>query len=221
MFSTAQKGKRLKYFILVCLMLPINLFADPKTFLVSVPLITLGRDGAFRAEYNLFQKGTVALEWTEWGGNGKGEELTETERKENPDSSLKTDGRELSLMFGRYTDPLKMAGFHWGLGAGYRSLDAFWHKAPSGSDIQGGQPTLHDLRVAGATVTGRLGYRFVGEDLGFAIGSFLSVKHFQNTVNDKKSETPNAVVIDQSDRLALQRRLMSSLRIGVEVGWAF
>ncbi|MBI2602894.1 MAG: hypothetical protein HYW48_07555 [Deltaproteobacteria bacterium] len=220
MFPNTLKGKSLKYFILIFLMLPINLFADPKTFLVTVPLLTLGRDGSFRGEYNLFQKGTVALEWTEWGGNGKGEELTETERKEAPESSLKTDGRELGLMFGRYGDPLKMAGFHWGLGAGFRSLDAFWRKAPENE--AGEKMTLYDLRVAGATVTGRVGYRFVGEDLGFAIGSFLSVKHFQNKVSDKKSEdTANAVPIVQSDRLALQRRLMSSLRIGIEVGWAF
>ena len=81
----------------------------------------------------------------------------------------------------------------------------------------------HYLSVEGATVSGRLGYRFVGDDLGFVFNSFLAVKHFQNKVKDnvEYEEMAGYTTVSESDSETLRRRFMSSLRLGLEFGWAF
>lgn len=213
----------LKLMLILNLTTPICAYADAKSFLVSLPVLTLGREGNLRAEYNLFEKGTLALEWTGWVGKGQREELTNEEKKENPGSSLRTEGREIGLMFGRYTDPLNMDGFNWGVGVGYRAVKAKWFKTPSINSPENKQITsLFDAKALGPTLSARLGYRFVGDSVGFAIGSFLGVKHFLNQVSDEsREETRFLTQMSSKDRRLLQRKLATSLKIGLEIGWAF
>jgi len=205
------------------LLTPMRALADAKYFLISLPVLTLGREGSIRGEYNLFQKGTLALEWTEWVGRGKREELTNPEIKANPGSSLMSEGRELSLMYSRYTDPMNMSGFHWGMGAGYRFVKADWVRSHTnqGNGTQS-TPSLYHVNASGPTLAGRLGYRFVGESIGFALGGFAGVKHYINDVMDDSEENPSKYShISVKDKHYLQKKFATSLKIGIEIGWAF
>ena len=210
--------------LLLELFTPMRALADAKYFLISLPVLTFGREGAVRGEYNLFQKGTLALEWVEWVGRGKREELTNPEIKANPGSSLLSEGRELSLMFGRYTDPLNMSGFHWGMGAGYRLMKAYWVRSPNARAKEGAwtTPSIYHVNAAGPTLAARLGYRYVGENIGFALGSFVGVKHYINEVTDASEEDLRKFShISIKDRHYLQKKFATSLKIGIEIGWAF
>ena len=218
------KRLHLKIWVLMVaeLSLPAKMLADTKTFLFTLPVLTIGREGAIRGEYNLFQKGTIALEWTEWSGKGEREELTNQEMKDNPGSSLRTQGRELGLMYSRYTDPRNMSGFQWGLGAGYRMMKADWTKTASDDDKTDAMSARYNVNVRGPTISGRIGYRFVGDSIGFAIGTFLGLKHFLSHASDVTGEDPAVFApIRESDRRSLQKKLATSLKLGLEVGWAF
>lgn len=213
----------MRLLLLFVLLEPMWALADAKYFLITLPVVTFGREGAIRGEYNLFQKGTLALEWTEWVGRGKREELSNPEIKASPGSSLLSEGRELGLMFGRYTDPLNMGGFHWGMGAGYRFMKADWVRTPSAHG-NGGLSTssMYHVNASGPTLAARLGYRFVGDSIGFAIGSFLGVKHYINEVSDASEEdTSKYSHISTKDKHYLQKKFATSLKIGIEIGWAF
>jgi hypothetical protein len=203
-------------------------WAGPKTFLFSLPLVSVGREGAIRAEYNATTKGSLALEWSEWGMGREREELTANELEKHPKDSLITQGREILVMMSKYSNQANLSGLYWGLGLGYRSGQAQWTKTAdadeiAGAGLQAGQ-LEHKLDVVGPTVAARGGYRFVGEDLGFAVGSYLGVKRTQNKVTDAKNasdETRSFAATKESDRLALKNRFATSLTIGIDIGWAF
>jgi hypothetical protein len=216
-----HKNRLQKFLLLVELLLALPVYADTKAFLITLPVFTLGLEGALRTEFNLFQRGTLALESTEWVGKGKREELSRREVRENPGSFLLTEGRELGIMFGRYTDPFNMSGFNWGLGAGYRMMKIDWSKA--GSDESNTSPPPHyNVRAEGPTVAARAGYRFVGTDIGFTLGSFLGVKYFLSQIsNFSHEDTIKFSPISAGERKSLRGKLGTSFKIGVEIGWAF
>jgi hypothetical protein len=194
--------------------LPMSLQAvQPKTILVSVPLITLGRDAALRAEYNMKQAGTLGMEWTEWGMGKRQQELTQSEQAKTPNDGILTRGRELGVMWSRYNDANLMSGFGWGLGAGYRVWQAQWLEEQTDKSI-----LKDDLESRGVTLTGRVGYRYVAPSLGLSVGAYTSIKHFQNQLRPNEAEES---ALNNEEQASLRRRLATSLRIGVEFGWAF
>lgn len=194
-----------------------SLLAKNRSFIFSLPLVTIGRDAPVRAEYNL-GKASLSADWVEWLGEvGKREELTQSELEEHPNDSMTSQGRELTLMVSRYKNSASMSGFHWGLGAGYRQVRAMWKKSAA---LMGDDPLTHNFVVSGPTYSGRLGYRYVGKDMGFMVGTYLGVRHFQNAVEDTEL-TQGETALSENDKNSLKRRMMSAMRIGLEMGWAF
>ena len=203
--------------------------AADKDFVISLPIVTLGREGALRGEYNLNNNATIALEWSKWSGDAAREELTNTEIEEDPQTSLITEGSNIGIMLGRYSNPKQMSGFHWGLGAGYRKINAKWKKTPN-SDTDESASLDEDGKVNynivtdGLALNSRVGYRYVGKEIGFVSGLYMAYKHFQNNMNDNENQSENEIKftnIAQSDKTSLQRRFMSQFHIGLEIGWAF
>jgi hypothetical protein len=194
---------------------------EAKNFLVSLPLVTAGREGAIRLEYNLAAKGTVALDWAQWGAKKKREELAPSEIKEHPNNSLQTAGRDLAIMMHRYNNPGNMSGFNWGLGLGYRTMDVEWKKTQIVDNLDSFN---HHVNATGPTASGRVGYRYVGSDLGFALGTYIGVKHFQHRIVYVKGSDVKQVAllpISEKDSDSLSRRLTTAVKIGIEIGWAF
>ena len=85
--------------------------AREKNFLVSLPLITLGYEGALRAEYKLKSHGFFAFDWAGWGSVKPREELTAREIEERNGDSISSKGEDYSLMYGKYDNPKNMSGF--------------------------------------------------------------------------------------------------------------
>jgi hypothetical protein len=209
------------FFISFALPHTLPLFADEKTFLVTLPVVTIGREGSLHAEFSLKEKGTLGLDWAEWGGLfGTREELTSRERAENPGQSLVTEGRDMSLEFARYTDPYNMSGFYWGLGVGYRMMRLDWSETLISED--GSTRSRYYAYASGPAVNGRLGYRFVGDSVGVVLGSFVGLKYFLSDITDKSSEdTRTYSFIDTKTRSRLQNKIATLLKIGIDIGWAF
>ncbi|MBP6217614.1 MAG: hypothetical protein KA436_03385 [Oligoflexales bacterium] len=203
-------------------------YCEAKTFVLSLPLVTAGREGSLRGEYNLAQKGSLALEWAEWGSVDKRQELSGGDLKSPAKDGLWTDGRDLGLMYSRFHNPQNMSGFYWGVGLGYRRMQADWRKTNAfnssfESSLANADINENHLEITGPTAFSRLGYRFVGEDLGFMIGSYAGLKHFQSQITESKSEDigNDSLLLSEAARDSLQRRLMSSVKLGLEIGWAF
>lgn len=216
----------------------LNVFAESrssgqgagKNFLISLPLVTAGHEGAVRAELNLANRGAVALDWAEWGsGAERRQDLSPQDIKAHPKDAFLTEGRDMTVMMSKYNNPGNMSGFHWGLGLGYRAMQAELRKTPS-LQSQGDAVLLNDgqvlnnIDISGPTVSGRVGYRHVGEEVGFSIGTFLGVKHFQNKISNAKQDSNKDIAfspISEKDSDALSARLTTAIKIGVEIGWAF
>lgn len=210
-----------KILLWTVLIFPINLLAAGKVFLLSLPFLTIGNEGAMRAEVNVFQKGGLAIEWAEWSGQGQRQELTHWEIKRNPGSSLISEGREIGLMFSRYSKPEFMGGWNWGLGGGYRILNVRWSEMTM---LNQDQPSLANYKVQarGPIFSSRAGYRYVEEDFGITVGTFIGMILFPNYVSNQSnvdSENYNRITNDRSH--VLERRLAFSYKVGFEFGWAF
>lgn len=216
-------SRSLSFCFLMQFFFTLPLFAESKTIVLTLPVVTVGREGVIRAEYNLFQKGTLALEWTEWVGKGERQELGLRDRKENPGNSLLSEGRELGLMFGRYSNPTNMSGFNWGAGAGYRSTKLNWTKTSFNKSTNIQEETNHYRVYAnGPSLSARVGYRFVGDSIGFTIGSYIGVKHFLSQLTDASGDDSSTFSpISARDKSVLQQKIATLLKIGIEIGWAF
>ena len=169
--------------------------AKEKNFLVSLPLITLGYEGALRAEYSLRSRGFLAFDWAGWGSIEPREEMTTREMEEREGDSVTSEGEDYSVMYGRYDNPKNMSGFHWGIGAGVRRMKVLWLRTPeAGADknalvLDENGKIHHNVRVAGNTYLGRIGYRHVGSDLGFMIGGYMVYKRFQRSLESLGSDS--------------------------------
>ncbi|MEZ4742360.1 MAG: hypothetical protein R3B45_07930 [Bdellovibrionota bacterium] len=200
-----------------------------KSMLFTLPLVSIAQDKRARVEFNLSTKGSIALEGSYMPER---EELREDELKERDGDSLKINGREYKIMFARYSQGAKMGGWYWGLGFGQRTLDATWVKSPYalaedqfGLEDENGKIT-NKVRISGTTLEGRGGYRYVSSDLGFVIGIYLGIRHYQNTIHnsdDVELSDPNdsLVEIHSHDEGTLSRRLMSRMVPDIEIGWSF
>jgi hypothetical protein len=195
-----------------------------KDFLFTLPVVQLGREGQAKFEYNLNSKGSLALEFAYLS---KGEDLNQTELEESPNASLESQGWSSQLLWSRYTQPSRMAGFFWGLGAGYRQVSASWQKnphleAPEQLQLIGEDGTLtHEVLAKGYTVEARMGYRYVGQEWGVVLGGFLGLRHFENQVKNKNSDPELFPDLHTEDENSLRHRMMSALYPSLELGWAF
>lgn len=190
-------------------------FAEYKDFLITFPVVTVGHEGVVRAEYNFFEEGTLALEWVEWGGRGRREELSPRERRDAPSRSLKSEGRDLGLMFSKYTQPSLMGGFHYGLGLSYRRMQV------ERKEEQGSEENQYLAVASGPALSARVGYRYVAEDLGFVVGGFLGAKRFFSQIEDRYEEADHFFPMSAEQKKDLKKKLASFLKIGIEIGWAF
>lgn len=216
--------KRFNFFIIMALFMTSNLWGKsmPRSFLIALPL-TVG--SPFSVAYNYDGQAAISLDIT---GESEHEMLGKKEQDQYPGSTLLAKSQEIGLTFSRYSNPENMSGWHWGLGAGYKTMSASWIKEPDSESkeaiLDQNGNTKHHLQIAGTTGTGRLGYRYVANELGFAASLFLLVKHFQNRIQDQeedKNSFSTTSPIAVKDAQALRRRLTTTIRPGIEIGWAF
>lgn len=156
------------------------------------------------------------------------------EREANQNTHMYSDALEANIIFQRFSNPKMMRGFHWGIGAGYRTANTTWIKqADPQLSIASSQLDKHGLahyqfKAAGPIYMGRAGYRYVSTSLGFTAGVFMKIRHFQSIVADNSQnmsyaspeETP-ILASSEDDRNSLKRRAMTRVLPGIEIGWAF
>ncbi|MFK7824706.1 MAG: hypothetical protein AB8G05_11145 [Oligoflexales bacterium] len=201
-------------------------FGKPRRFLVTLPVLAVGNESNLELDLNLGGDASLAFYW---GLLAKSDRLTESEKESKPGSSLMLQGQELGLVFQRFSSGIDMSGFHWGLGAGYRSILAKWTKPQDQSslsylrtDEEGN--TYHEFNLAGAVVSARFGYRYVAESVGFVAGLYLKARHFQSRISEKEkeeSEPTNFSPLGIDDEIKVKRRLMTTVLPTLELGWAF
>jgi len=196
-----------------------------RSFSLSLPIVALSREAVARAEYNVGAQASVALEGTIIG---QGEDFNDREIEENHGDSLTTKGYEVAVYMTRYTNPEMLAGFYWGLGAGYRRVEAAWSQTPDQNYTLTERDHLnddgrmnHELRGEGITGHGRVGYRYVAESFPLVVGAYVGVRHWQNKFDDRESESDQYSPTADRDRNNLKYRYMSSFEPGIELGMAF
>ena len=197
-----------------------DLRAESKTFLLTLPVVTIGREGTLRLQRNFQERGALGLEWTEWGLYGRREELSWHERKEHQGSTLISTGHELAVSYSRYMDSDNMSGFYWDVSMGYRVLKLDWTVVDKENSKQ--PKKQYYTGATGPSLGARLGYQFVGETYGITVGSFLGGKYFLSDISDKTdANTDGYSYIGAREKTRLQDKIAASFKIGIELGWAF
>ena len=219
-----------------CLYLALIIFSNlsyaaemTKTYGVAISPIAMGRESNLHLELNPQWDMSFALEAI---SISEGEELFRDEIQETNGDSLMTKGGEIALYVSRYTSQLSMQGFYWSAGMGYRDISAKWRRSPGQNYAlkinnqsyftdEDGKVTS-ELKSAGMTGHFRGGYRYVAESFPFMIGIYLGVRHFQGKFEDRSSNSSGSVSPASSEEKdALQRKFMSRLEPGLELGMAF
>lgn len=207
--------------------------APSHDFGISLPVLPAAREIIGGFEFNLSGRGTLTLE----GGIVRGGELlSDDEVEETKDSLESKGGFQGGLILSRYTDPVRMAGFFFGVGAGYRQEKVKWTRTPAQREeysaallsVEG--KLYHEATLAGATGHARVGYRYVGEEIPFAIGIALGVRHFEAGYREEK-ERDDALSGDSTRSLVaptpkesqegLERRIKTGLEGGIAIGYIF
>lgn len=181
-------------------------------------------------EFNLQAKGTLAIEAGLLSG---GEMLSDEEIEKNQDSLESSGGFRASLLLSRYTQPERMAGWFFGVGAGYRQQRIAWLRTPeNGEPVPSTQLSeqgqmYHEADLSGVAGHGRFGYRYVGDETPFSIGFAMGLRHFAAGYKDVKSnqadEENAGLLVETPDerQKAIQRRLATALEIGLNFGYMF
>ncbi|MFK7873347.1 MAG: hypothetical protein AB8C84_09290 [Oligoflexales bacterium] len=204
-------------FLFVCLCFSHAAFSS--SFLVTLPLVAVDREWAGRAEYNIMKKGGIAFEL---GGQSAGEDLTQTERTENPGRSLLSMAREVRFMVSRYTYGHNMSGFYWGAGLGYRQAAAKWSQVTQGLSAVEEDAQTYALDLEGHTLNARAGYR-MQSDMGVMAGLYLGFEHFEAKVRDSVVGGEYDEIQESSSEIRnkVARKMADRFRPGFEFGWAF
>jgi hypothetical protein len=193
-----------------------------KSMNISLPFISFGGEAVGRFEWNLKGKAALGLEINVMQQT---EFYTDEEIEEKNGDSLLMKGAQAALFYSQYSNSKMMSGGFWGIGVGYRSVEADWLQTPGSAQDLGGAAlntdgkVRHELRGSGATAHARFGYRYVAESIPFSLGAYLGVRHFQNTLQDAEKE--GLARTSDEDRTSLERRLTSRLEPGIELGLAF
>jgi hypothetical protein len=151
--------------------------------------------------------------------------MTQSQKEENEGGTMTLSGNELSLSFSRYSQQNKMAGAYWSIGFGYRIVDLEWVRTPydglntDGLALNEEGKITHKMDGSGVTARAKVGYRYVAESIPFAIGAYVGLRHYENILSPVSEG--NFVPTPDDELVGLERRLMSSLEPGIEVGVAF
>lgn len=197
-----------------------------KSTLVSVPLISSGAQSTLHFEYNLMGEAGLALELT---GINEHDDIQKKEAEETGDSLI-VSGNAITILLSRYTNHYDMSGFYWTLGAGYRQQNAKWIVSPESNDeeqnallLQEDDKFHHDVKMAGLTTNGRVGYRYNGSDWPIVVGSYIGVRHWENRAEDaaSSSDAEEIAALTTKEKERLQRRFMTGSEFGVEFGMVF
>lgn len=197
-------------------------FGKYKSFMVGLPIFSMGGESVTKVEYNLGGAGSLGLELT---SIAEGEQFTDDEVIENNGDSLLMKGAEVGLTYSSYSNGGLMSGGYWSLGVGYRQVQAAWSRSPTddfspaGVSLDSGGRFKHDLISGGGTARARVGYRYVASSIPFALGAYIGIRHFQGRFQDREND--EAVEIPNSDNRSLTRRFMTSIEPGLELGMSF
>ncbi len=192
-----------------------------KSVNLSLPIVSFDREAVTKFEYNLKGNGALGIELNT---RSEAEVYSKSEIKEKNGDSLMMKSTELALMYSRYGNPKMMSGGFWGLGLGYRQMQIDWQETPGISQegqvasLSGDNRLDHELTGSGMTAHARIGYRYVAESLPLSVGAYVGLRHFQNKLKDKDAE---ATQLDAEQLKSLERRFMSQLEPGIELGLAF
>jgi hypothetical protein len=195
-----------------------------RSFILTIPVITLTRDAAFRGEYNL-KDATLAVEGASMV---ESEEYTEEKIAETGDSMI-SKGGHVSVLVSRYSQPNNMSGWFWTLGAGVREMRGTWKTNPSSLALASGMPlvmddagkVIHEYTARGLVGHARTGYRWVAQSIPLSIGGHLGLRHFDARFADKDGLRADSSPLSDEDKAALRRRYMTRLEPAVEFGLAF
>ena len=184
-----------------------------------------GRQASIGGELNLAGRASLTVEGSY---TRKGEDLRDDEQEKSPGDSLESQGREVALIFSRYTDGANMSGLYWSLGPGYRTVSAQWHRHPfEGEDpgtyrLTSSGDTDQSFDIKGFTTHGRVGFRYIFETVPVVVGILVGIRHYQAIVSDDGAATEGDNKYRSSDdaRKSLQHRYMSSISPGITFGLA-
>lgn len=194
-----------------------------KNIHIGLPIVAMGGEAVAKGEWRLGKMGAIGLEWTSINDVDL---MTNSEKDEKIGDSMNLSGNELSLSFSRYSEPKKMSGAYWSAGLGYRMVDLKWVRSPfDGMNLEAAAlneegKITHKINGSGMTARAKVGYRYVAESIPFAIGAYVGLRHYENALTSADSEN-SEVVTPTKDLEGLERRLMSALEPGIEVGLAF
>lgn len=156
-----------------------------QTMNLSLPIVNIAGETTIHGEFNLAGEGGIALEIVNKGVQ------EESPKNDTNSSSRLTKAQAISVIYSVYNDPLAMAGFYWGVGAGYRTESVDWLK-PDSTQTTALLPDTNPTYVSrlaelkGPTAHGRFGYRYVGKEMPLLIGAYLGLRHFASTVTDQE-----------------------------------
>ncbi|WP_141736342.1 hypothetical protein [Oligoflexus tunisiensis] len=193
-----------------------------KTMNLSLPIIAFGGESVTKAEWNLRGYGSLGLELNMMG---ESEMYSDKEIEEKNGDSLMMKASQVALLYSQYSNPKRLSGGYWSIGFGYRQVKGYWDQTPvADQDIQGASlnadgKVRHALEGSGPTAQVRTGYRYVAESIPFSVGAYIGIRHFQSTMKD--AEETGTVLTNPEDLTSLQRRMMSHLEPGIELGLAF
>jgi len=200
-----------------------------RSMFATIPLMESGNQTTAHLEFNLGGEAGLAIEGTYIHRN---DDVSEDEAKETNDDFLETHGRQFAVLISRYSEPMDLGGFYWTLGLGHRTLNTTWNVEPASDDesistaLVGEDGKLnHEAVMTGMTGHGRLGYRYIGNEYPFVIGSYLGMRHFASGVEDVnangESATDGNAPLTDLEKVRLTRRFQTRLEFAVEMGWAF
>lgn len=182
--------------------------------------------GAGALEYNLQMMATLGIEGIYIPSE---ERLSDKEVLETK-NSLGYNTHQYRVMLSRYTDPAKMAGLYWSLGAGYRQSKIDWiedYKSDSEVDlslVDENNKVRRDILLKGVTGHFRVGFRYVGDEYPIVVGASVGVNHFQSGI--AKAEDLEKQALDErrpltkSEETRLKSLMMTTMEPLVYFGWA-
>lgn len=193
-----------------------------KSVNISLPIVSFDREAVTKFEWNLKGAGALGLELAV---RSEAEVFTKTEIEERNGDSLMMKSTALAVTYSRFGNPKMMSGGFWGLGLGYRQMQADLLRASDLSQdgqvgLNGNSQLSQELSGNGVTGHARVGYRYVAESLPLSVGAYIGLRHFQNKM-EEKDKVEGSTAVDEAEIKSLERRFMSQLEPGIEVGLAF
>lgn len=205
--------------------------ASNRDYLVSLPLVADRPQLMLHLEYNLMQEAGIAIEGAILGET---ESLPKDEIDETG-NSMKVKGSQVSLVVARYSEPARLSGFFWALGAGYRQYSTEWKKKIDKEEVGLRLDSVdeqgylhHRVNVAGTTGHARVGYRWTAAEWPVSIAGHVGLRHMNSRVKDVEvddSEEQELKVqysdTNDSEKKSLKNTTMTEPDIRLDFGLSF